>query len=164
MSHGQSYVERGFSVNKELIYTNMKEKSLVAQRLIYDKLLSEDSKCYDFLITANLRKSYMLYSKRHKGDLEKQKAERTNMENPLKRKAMVDELETVKLRKQEMEQIVKEIRKSSNTKLLKADEKQDDVAQSKSATFLKVSMQKKFFLEDLTIAQSKIEADLKTMA
>ena len=106
----------------------------------------------------------MLYSKRHKGDLEKQKAERTNMENPLKRKAMVDKLETVKLRKQEMEQIVKEIRKSSNTKLLKADEKQDDVAQSKSATFLKVSMQKNFFLEDLTIAQSKIEADLKTMA
>ena len=111
LSHGQSYVEHGFSVNKELIDTNMKKKSLVAQRLIYDKLLSEDSKCYDFVIAANLRKSCMLASKRYKDDLEKQKAERTNMEISLKHKAMVGKPETVKRRKQETEQIVKELRK-----------------------------------------------------
>lgn len=79
----------------------MKEKSL----------LSEDWKCYDFVIAANLRESSMLASKRYKDDLEKQKAERRNMENSLKRKAMVDKRETVKHRKQEMEQIVKEPRK-----------------------------------------------------
>ena len=98
LSHGQSYVECGFSVSKDLIDTNMNEKSLVAQRLIYDKLLSEDLKCYDFVITANLRKSCMLASKRYKDDKENQKAEHTNMENSFKRKAMVDELETVKRR------------------------------------------------------------------
>ena len=86
------------------------------------------------------------------------------MENSLKRKAMVDELEIVKCRKQETEQIVKELRKNSDTELLKADEKQDEVARSKSATFLKAAMQKEKILEDLTIAQSKIETDLKTMA
>ena len=79
----------------------MKEKSL----------LSEDWKCYDFVITANLRESSLLASKRYKHDLEKQKAERRNMEISLKRKAMVDKRETVKRRKQEMEQIVKEPRK-----------------------------------------------------
>ena len=79
----------------------MKEKSL----------LSEDWKCYDFVITANLRESSLLASKRYKDDLEKQKAERRNMEISLKRKAMVDKRETVKRRKQEMEQIVKEPRK-----------------------------------------------------
>ena len=68
---------------------------LVARRLIYDKLLSEDSKCYDFVITANLRKSCMLASKRYKDVLEKKKAERTNMGTSLKRRAMVDELEAV---------------------------------------------------------------------
>ena len=141
LSHGQSYVERGFSVNKELIDINMKEKSLVAQGFIYEKLLSEDSKCYDFVITANLRKSCVLASKRYKDDLGKQKAERTNMENSLKRKTMVDEPETVKRRKQETEQIVKELRKSSDTELLKADEKQDDNARSKAAVFLKAAMQ-----------------------
>ena len=96
-----SYADRGFSVNKELIDTNMKDKSLVAQSLIYEKLLSEDLKCYDFVITANLRKSCMLASKCYEDDLKKQKAECANMENSHKRKAMVDKLETVKHSKQE---------------------------------------------------------------
>ena len=30
LSHGQSFIERGFSVSKELVDTNMKEKSLIA--------------------------------------------------------------------------------------------------------------------------------------
>ena len=106
----------------------------------------------------------MLASKHYKDDLEKEKAERTNMENSLKCKAMVDEVGTVKRRKQETEQIVKELRKSSSTELSKTDEKQDDVAWSKTAAFLKATMQKEKVLEDLTIAQSKIEMDLKTMA
>ena len=131
----------------------MKKKSLVAQRLICDKFLSEDSKCYDFVITASLRKSCMLASKSYKDDLKKQKAERTNMENSLKCKAMADELETVKHRKQETEQIVKELRKSSDTKLLKADEKQDGVARSKTVAFLKAAIKKEKVLEDLAIAQ-----------
>ena len=94
-----------------------------AMHHIYDKLLSEDSKCHDFIITPSLRKNSMLASKLYKDDLEEQKAERTNIENSLKRKAMFDELEAVKRRKQETEQIVKELRKSSDTELLKADEK-----------------------------------------
>ncbi|CAM4672851.1 unnamed protein product [Leuciscus chuanchicus] len=36
LSHGQASVERGFSINKELIVENQKELSLVAQRLIVD--------------------------------------------------------------------------------------------------------------------------------
>ena len=36
LSHGQSSIERGFSVNKELLEDNLQEKSLVSQRLIYD--------------------------------------------------------------------------------------------------------------------------------
>ena len=64
------------------------------------------------------------------------------MENSLNCKVMVDKLDTVKRRKQEMEQIVKELRESSDIELLKADEKQDDVAQSKAAAFLKAAMQK----------------------
>ena len=106
----------------------------------------------------------MLASKRYKDDLEKQKAERTNMENSLKPKALVDELETIKRRKQDTERIVEELRKSSDTELLKADEKQDDVVRSKTAAFLKAAMQKENVLEDLTISKSKIEMHVKTMA
>lgn len=40
LSHGQASVERGFSINKELIVENQKELSLVAQRLIVDHVRS----------------------------------------------------------------------------------------------------------------------------
>ena len=73
------------------------------------------------------------------------------MENSFRRKAMVDKIEAFKRRKQETEQIVKKLRKTSDIELLKADEKQD-------------VMQKEKVLEGLTISQSKIETDLKTMA
>ena len=36
ISHGQATVERGFSINSELIVENMAEKSVVAQRQVYD--------------------------------------------------------------------------------------------------------------------------------
>ena len=108
--------------------------------MIYGKLFSEDSKCYDFVTTGELRKSCMLASKYYRNYLEKQKAERTVMENSFKCKAMVDELETVKGRKQETEQIVKELRKNSDTELLKTDEKQNHVARSKATAFLKAAM------------------------
>lgn len=44
LSHEQSFVERGFSVNKELVDTNMKEKPLIAQAIIHDKIVSEVGK------------------------------------------------------------------------------------------------------------------------
>lgn len=40
LSHGQASVERGFSINKELIVENQKEASLVAQRLIVGPIRS----------------------------------------------------------------------------------------------------------------------------
>ena len=47
LSHGQASVERGFSVNKDLCTVNMQEKTIVAQRRIYDwveNILSEEDK------------------------------------------------------------------------------------------------------------------------
>ena len=34
--HGQAYVERGFSINKELLVENLQEESIVCQRMVYD--------------------------------------------------------------------------------------------------------------------------------
>ena len=40
LSHGQAQVERGFSVNKETMVTNIQEKSLIAKRTVCDYLTS----------------------------------------------------------------------------------------------------------------------------
>lgn len=40
LSHGQAFVERGFSINKELIVENQVNVSLIAQRRVYDGIKS----------------------------------------------------------------------------------------------------------------------------
>ena len=60
LSHGQSSVERGFSVNKEVLQDNLQETSLISQRLVYDTLQSNNTKPQKFVITKDLRKSSML--------------------------------------------------------------------------------------------------------
>ena len=39
LSHGQASVERGFSVNKELVVENRQEESLIARRIIKDHIM-----------------------------------------------------------------------------------------------------------------------------
>ena len=39
LSHGNANVERGFSVNSEYLVENMKNETLIAQRLILKELL-----------------------------------------------------------------------------------------------------------------------------
>ena len=41
LSHGQAATERGFSINKEVLDTNMSEKTIVAQRMICDSVNKE---------------------------------------------------------------------------------------------------------------------------
>ena len=55
LSHGQSFTERGFSINKEVVDDNMKEKCLISQRIVYDTIQScYDGKVSDFQVTPEL--------------------------------------------------------------------------------------------------------------
>ncbi len=38
LSHGQATVESGFSVNEDMLVENLKEHSLIAQRIVYDSI------------------------------------------------------------------------------------------------------------------------------
>ena len=42
LSHEQSSIERGFSVNKEILDSNLRERALISQRLVYDHFTSEN--------------------------------------------------------------------------------------------------------------------------
>ena len=54
LSHGQSQGERDFNVNKEILAENLQKKSLKGQRIIYDKIQSENIKLKDFKLTNEL--------------------------------------------------------------------------------------------------------------
>ena len=52
LSHGQTAVERGFSVNKEALAPNLKEDSLKAKCLVHDTISVEQIEIASFFITS----------------------------------------------------------------------------------------------------------------
>ena len=85
-SHGQSFTERGFSVNKEVVDYNMEEKSLTSQSLVYNAIHDGNAKLTDFQITPALRKSCLLSHQQYKMELEKKAEEKQRSSTDLKRK------------------------------------------------------------------------------
>ena len=163
LSHGQSFVERGFSVNKELVDSNMKEKSLIAQRIIHDKIASEGGKISEFDISPDLRKSCMLASQHYKQDLKDQREQKISSEKSLKRKAKSDELENLKRRKADLQNTIKNLRNSFESETLKADKEQNVDGFTKAASFLKSVLEKEKTLKDIDNAQENVEKELKNM-
>ena len=56
MSDDQSNVERGFSVNKEVLQDSLLVKSPISQQLIYDTLICTDSELHSFAISPAFHK------------------------------------------------------------------------------------------------------------
>ena len=102
-SHGQSFTQRGFSVNKEVVNYNMEEKSLTSQRLVYDAIHNGNAKLTDFQITPALRKSCLLSHQQYKMELEKKAEEKQRSSTDLKRKMKHDEISDVKKQRVELE-------------------------------------------------------------
>ena len=50
LSHEQSSIESGFSINKEILDNNLLEKSLRSQRLIYEHFTSENIVLHEYII------------------------------------------------------------------------------------------------------------------
>ena len=54
ISHGQASVERGFSHNNAFLKTNMSPETVIAKRMIKDRILSRDLKPYRIEISKPL--------------------------------------------------------------------------------------------------------------
>ena len=54
LSHGQSDVERVFGINEEVLVENMKKKSLVSQRIVYDHCSAVKMELHNFNVTKEL--------------------------------------------------------------------------------------------------------------
>ena len=96
LSHGQSFTERGFSIDRDVIDHSMQEKPLTSQRVVYDAIHDGGSQLSDFQITPALRKSCMLSYQRYKLELEKNAKEKASNSADLKRKTKYDEMQKVK--------------------------------------------------------------------
>lgn len=102
LSHGNANVERGFSVNKEILVENLKESSLIAQRIIYDSLAPLKN-VTDLKIDSKLIHSVRNSSSKYKEALEAMKLEKDSKskEEEEKRKAKL-KLEEIEERKRKL--------------------------------------------------------------
>ena len=96
LSHGQSSIECGFSINKEILDNDLQEKSPISQRLIYDHFTSENIALHEYVIPQALKKSCKLANGRYKLALEDSKKETVETEKSRKRKLKLEEIANVK--------------------------------------------------------------------
>lgn len=159
LSNGQASVERGFSINKEMIVENQKEKSLVAQRLIVDHVrsvggLNQVGITKELLLSAaRARQKYHEYL-----DEEKRKKERQGMD--LKRKAITDELDDLKKKRTRMEADISALQKSADEYAEKAEATSKLTFITKSNSFRRTAKEKKVSLLEI---EKQVDAKLEEM-
>ena len=101
--------------------TNMKEKSLVSQRIVYNKITSDNVSISSIVITPELQKSCMLASQCYKEELKKAKEDKVRSEQSLKRKAKCEKLENIKKRKADLQTTINALRDSIEQETLSVD-------------------------------------------
>lgn len=101
ISHGNAAVERGFSVNKEVIVTNQKEGSLIAQRQIFDAVTVKGG-ISNVDVTKSMIHYYRNAHSKYNEAIQEQKrlseTEQREQETKRKNEQLVKELEKKKLK------------------------------------------------------------------
>ena len=131
LSHGQAAVERGFSVNKEVLAPNLKAVSLTALHLIHDTISEGQIEIGDYIITDELLTSCSHASNRYRTYLMERQKEDQEPEKIRKRKALQEELIAAKKRKTELQATEQKLVDSADMKAKEA-EKRTDVATLKA--------------------------------
>ena len=127
LSHGQATVERGFSVNKEVLAPNLQEHSLVAMRLVHSSMQVAKCKVGDFVVNDALLSSCAHARNRYQMYLMERKAEQERTEKGQKRKALMEELTSAK-RPKDLEKVSKKLVNTADKKAKEAEKQKDSTA------------------------------------
>jgi hypothetical protein len=115
MSHGQASVERGFSVNKELMSDNMKMDTLVGLRRVHDFVMFHGG-----ILNVSLNKDLMKAAASGRANymihLEKQRQERVLTDNQERKKAIGERIQSLKRKKSDLEQEIKSLTTEADEK------------------------------------------------
>ena len=130
LSHGQTAVDRGFSVNKEALVPDHKEDIIKAVHLVHNAISAEEIEIAEF-VTTELLTSCSHVNKRYKIYLMDKDKEAQEPEKARKRKALYEALTAAMKRKKELEVKVQMLPESADKKAKEA-EKKTDVATMKT--------------------------------
>ena len=149
LSHGQASVERGFSVNKELLVENLMEESIESQRMVYDHIRSADKPITEIPITNDLIKSCKLAHSRYTAVLEERKKQCKQTDKDLKRKLKGEEVAEVKEKEGALELSIQCLKKDIIDYSLAAEKESDLSLLTKANSFRVTVSSKKEILKAL---------------
>ena len=118
LSHGNAEVERGFSVNKNLIRDNLSEESLIAQRLVHQAIPTDGNKFLDVVIDKQMIGDVRMAWRRREARLEEKRLEKTQEQRDAEdKKRKRDEIQELVSKKKKMTEELKQAMKNIDVKL-----------------------------------------------
>lgn len=147
LSHGQASVERGFSINKYIVVTNMRERTVVAQRVIVDHLHHVGG-VGNVTMTKELLHSASCARQRYHAFLDDEKKKKELGQQALKRKAAQDELDQLKTKRKKIQANIEALLKSADELAMEAEATDNMSTLSKSNALRKAVKEKEKELEN----------------
>lgn len=156
LSHGQATVERGFSVNRQVMIENMKEQTFIAQRTIHDHIQSIGG-LGQLVVSRELLAAASAGRKRYAAYLEEQKKEQQQASQNRKGKIVLEEKAELEKKKKRLASDISALQLDTDSLSKEAEEKAKLVLLSKSNALRKAAKEKETALE-------KIDDELRELA
>ena len=109
LSHGQTSVERGFSINKELLVENLHKELIVCEKMVYDHVSSTRNSITKITMTSAMLKSCKLAYSRYATALKEKKGKSDEELKNRNRKLKVVKIAQVKEKKKVLESFIESL-------------------------------------------------------
>ena len=146
LSHGQATVERGFSVNRQVMIENMKEQTFIAQRTIHDHIQSIGG-LGQLVVSRELLAAASAGRQRYSAYLEEQKKEQQQASQNRKRKMVLEEKAELEKKKKRLANEISVLQLDADSLATEAEEKVKLILLSKSNALRKAAKEKESALQ-----------------
>ena len=163
LSHGQADVERGFNINGELLVENMKELSLISQRIVCDHFSACKNDLHNYQVDKKLLLSCKGARMKYDNYLENEKKKQVLTEKSRKRKLITDEIVIVKKEKKDLLDCIASLDTDITKYSFEAEKKKDFTLLTKANAFRNTKTEKEKSVVALDAALEKLEKDLKAL-
>ena len=103
LSHGQADIERGFSVNKDILSCNMGEDTVTAYRFVFDGVQALGCNIHDIVVTKKMLESCRMARNRYKIFLDQQKEQKKTSEKEQHAQKLKEKVASCRKKQQSLE-------------------------------------------------------------
>lgn len=155
-STGQATIERGFSVNKEVVDTNMQELSLVSQRIIYDQIKANGVKLQEYKISSDMLKACAQSHKKYERYMADKKEDENSEAKKQEIRVIDEQIAEVQNQKANVKDTIKSLLDDADKYCFQAEKENDLTLLTKANSFRNTAKDKEKTLKELEIALVKL--------